>query len=112
MGEVGGILLRPTTARWLSGNPLALGTQETSEYETVVEQLDAGDTLVLFSEGLLAGHSQNDSQVTQEALLTFVRKLKDVSAKEMVDALIQWGQTPDRYLSAEDHTVLVVQRTS
>ncbi len=112
VGEVGGILLRPTTARWLSGNPLALGTQETSDYETVVEQLDAGDTLVLFSEGLLAGHSQHDTQTIQEALLTYVRQLKGTSAAEMVDALIQWGQTPDRYLSAEDHTVLVVQRAS
>jgi len=110
VGEVGGILLRPTTARWLTGNPLALGTQETSDYETVVEQLAAGDTLVLFSEGLLAGHRQHDTKAIQEALVAFLRQLKDVPADEMVDALIQWGQTPDQSLSAEDHTVLVVQR--
>jgi serine phosphatase RsbU (regulator of sigma subunit) len=110
VGEVGGILLRPTTARWLTANPLALGTQETSDYETVVEQLAAGDTLVLFSEGLLAGHRQHDTKAIQEALVAFLRQLKDVPADEMVDALIQWGQTPDQSLSAEDHTVLVVQR--
>ena len=75
-----------------------------------MEQLAAGDTLVLFSEGLLAGHRQHDTQAIQETLVTFLRQLKDAPADEMVDALIQWGQTPDQYLSAEDHTVLVVQR--
>jgi len=111
VGEVSGILLRPNTARWLTGNPLALGTQETSEYETVVEHLNAGDTLVLFSEGLLAGHRQHDMSTIQDALLDFVRHLNNASAPEIVNALIEWGQAADQHLSPEDQTVLVVQRT-
>ena len=111
VGEVGGILLRPNTARWLSTNPIALGTHEISEYETVVEQVNVGDTLILFSEGLVAGHQQHDMSTVQDALLAFVRNLKDVSAREIVNALIEWGQAPDQYLATEDHTVLVVQRT-
>lgn len=111
VGDVAGILLREDSFRWLHANPLALGTQENSEYETVVEQIQVGDTFVLFSEGLIAGHQQHDPRVIEESLITLLRQLENATAHEIVQALKQWGATPDRDLSEEDQTVLVIRRT-
>ena len=109
VGDVAGILVQKSRVRWLTANPLALGTQETSEYETVVEPMQSGDTLVLFSEGFLAPHRQHGQQVIQDSLETLLRQLGNASAPEIVDALKQWGNTPDQYLSEEDQTVLAVR---
>ena len=110
VGEVCGILLSASGFRWLSVNPLALGTQETSEYKTVIEQMHPGDTLILLSEGLLAVHQQHDNQVIQDSLETLLGNMGNAPAAKMVQALQQWGNTLERSLSEEDQTVLVVRR--
>lgn len=111
VGDVAGILLREDSFRWLHANPLALGTQESSEYETVVEQIQVGDTFVLFSEGLIAGHQQHDPREIEESLITLLRQLENATAHEIVQVMKQWGATPERDLSEEDQTVLVIRRT-
>ena len=96
----------------LRGNGMVLGILTTSQYQAYQVDLEPGDVLVLFSDGVTeARNPAGQEEFGDERLAHFLLSHKDRPAAEMIDSLVakvrDWsGQTA----FADDFTILLVKR--
>jgi len=97
----------------LTGGGIILGILPAATYEEFTAQLDPGDILVLFSDGVTEAANPQDQEFGEERLADLVAGMRDRPAREIVekinDAVMAFteGAPP-----ADDITVLVVRRTA
>ncbi|MBA4149981.1 MAG: PAS domain S-box protein [Verrucomicrobia bacterium] len=66
----------------------ALGLFQESNYETTHLPLEAGDLVLLYTDGLYEVEGANDEQYDQEMLFSAIKKYSDLPCSEMLDRLI------------------------
>jgi phosphoserine phosphatase RsbU/P len=72
----------------LDSTALVLGIVEDSRFETAVAQLDEGDRLVLFTDGVSEAFNEKDEEYSEERLGHFLSAHKDLSQEQLVEFLI------------------------
>ncbi|HEX4810514.1 MAG TPA: SpoIIE family protein phosphatase [Bryobacteraceae bacterium] len=96
----------------LRGNGMVLGIQSTSQYQAYQVDLQPGDVLALFSDGVTeARDPAGAEEFGDERLAHFLRAHKDRPASDMIDSLVarvrEWSR---QSAFADDFTVLLVKR--
>jgi sigma-B regulation protein RsbU (phosphoserine phosphatase) len=96
----------------LRGNGMVLGILTTSQYQAYQVDLQPGDVLILFSDGVTEARDPGGvEEFGDERLAHFLLSHKDRPAAEMIDSLVakvrDWsGQSA----FADDFTILLVKR--
>jgi serine phosphatase RsbU (regulator of sigma subunit) len=85
----------------------ALGLFERSEYPTSCCPISAGDVLMLYTDGLYDVEGPNQDRITQEWLVSEVRKRTRRSAGELFDELLQEIQVISGKANFADDVCLV-----
>jgi phosphoserine phosphatase RsbU/P len=97
----------------LKGGGIILGIMPAATYEEFTAQLDPGDILVLFSDGVTEAADPKDQDFGEERLADLVAGMRDRPAREIVERIHEAvmafteGAPP-----ADDITVVVVRRTA
>jgi PAS domain S-box-containing protein len=89
-GHTGAIHVRPATGlcALLHGDNLPLGVREGEIYEQIVVQLDVGDVVLFFSDGVTEARNEHNEQFGTERLLECIRKhAEDDDPQSLVGAI-------------------------
>lgn len=111
-GHTDCLLLRASgDAVWLKATGTPLGLLSGMPYEEESLQLESGDLLALFSDGVTEAHDVNDDEYGEQRLADFLRPI----AQEPVDGLVDRVFTElDRFAGKapqyDDITLLIIQR--
>ena len=105
-------LLRPTSeVRELEENGLALGFSQHAEYDELEETLEAGDRLLLYTDGLIEAGNRSDEVFGIERVKISIVAEAVLSPDKAADALLQsmdvWSGQP----AADDLTIVLVDWT-
>ena len=95
----------------LTGGGLIMGLFPTAQYESYAAQLQAGDSLVVFSDGVTEATDATGAEYGDDRLASVLVASRTMPAKGMVDALKDdlaafIGSAP----AADDTTVVVVRK--
>ena len=97
--------------RRLARHGLVLGVREDSAYEEEEINIEAGDVLILFSDGVIEAMNVNREQFGDERLIDTVRRAANSSAKGAIDAIISAVTAhAGKASQADDMTVVVLER--
>jgi serine phosphatase RsbU (regulator of sigma subunit)/pSer/pThr/pTyr-binding forkhead associated (FHA) protein len=96
----------------LRGNGMVLGILPTSQYQAYQVDLEPGDVLVLFSDGVTeARDPTGEEEFGDERLAHFLLSHKDRPAAEMIDSLVAKVRDWSGQMGfADDFTILLVKR--
>lgn len=72
----------------LAEGGLLLGLFEHSQYECAQTQLDDGDLLVLFSDGVTEASNEDGQDFGEQQLVDLVRRLREAPAREILDRML------------------------
>jgi len=98
----------------LAGSDLVLGIKGSSQYETHGVQLDVGDTLCLYSDGVTEVQSrEGDIEFGEQRLAQYLaerqRQPLDEAISQLAQSLREWSAQPS---FADDFTMVLVRRVS
>jgi sigma-B regulation protein RsbU (phosphoserine phosphatase) len=100
-------------AQPLTQTGMALGVTDTEIWEQATTQIQPGDTLVLYSDGVTDAESVEGAFFGHERLQTTVRASLGCSAQEILDALLTRVQEFARgSVQSDDVTLMIVARDS
>ena len=68
---------------------MALGVEKFDEVQTSSVQLDSGDSLLLFTDGVVEAHNDEMKMFGEKQLMESFKKRKELKAKQIVDELIE-----------------------
>ena len=89
---------------------IPLGLIALAEYEQFDVELEPGDCLLCYTDALIESNDSDGEPLGEAGLLRIVRKLPDLGAHELTDALLKEVAARDPAgLSEDDVTVLVVR---
>ena len=95
----------------LRGNGMVLGILATSQYQAYQVDLQPGDVLVLFSDGVTEARDSTGEEFGDERLAHFLLTHKDRPAAEMIDSLVARVRDWSGQMGfADDFTILLVKR--
>lgn len=100
---------RPVCLRLDEGGPV-LGLLPSAHYETGSVELEPGDLLVLYSDGLVEAANAQDEQFGEERLLDLVAQHRHLSADQIRDRIIRAAQLFTGNAELEDDRTLLVLR--
>lgn len=106
------LLLRANGAdEWLDGPGLALGMMKISTQQQAHVRIDPGDILVVYTDGVSEAVNEKDEEFGTERLREIVCRLRDQSARTIVDGVFQAieyhvGDAPQH----DDITLMVIKR--
>jgi len=107
------ILRTNGTVETLKGNGLVMGLFSAVHYEVKKTKLEAGDMLVLYSDGVTEAVNSADIEFGEKGLAEFLAARKSVRCEDIVNQLVEhmrkWRGTSS---FADDFTVVLVRRTS
>lgn len=85
------LLFRPPSgeALWLEAGGPVLGLLPEADYQTATVNLHAGDTLILYTDGLVESWNERDEDYSRRRLLDLVSAHHSSSAQSLVDAICQ-----------------------
>jgi len=109
-GGVGGVILRPNGWDTISRESLPLGEHPETQYRQFRQVVAAGDTLVLFSEGVRRAPDRQGRPLGDDNIAKALCKHLDWPAKRMVEAVRRLVDTRSAENWRDDCTVLVAQR--
>ena len=95
----------------LNTGGIVLGFVESSPYEETIVPINAGDSLVLYSDGVTEAMNANEEEFGEERLIATLMKNRDCSSDTLVEKIIQAvnfhaGNTPQ----SDDITLVMAQR--
>jgi sigma-B regulation protein RsbU (phosphoserine phosphatase) len=100
------LLLRDGKVMQVSENGLMLAAFDFAAYSTAVQRLEAGDRLLLYTDGIVEAASASGEFFGQEALGTLLQQTAGIAPTDAADRIIsavqQWAVSQD-----DDLTVLV-----
>jgi phosphoserine phosphatase RsbU/P len=106
------ILLRDSQAARLESHGLLLGVIEDAEYLQSTVQLDSGDLLVFYSDGISEAHGANGALFRCEGILEALLPVSTLSAGEILESI--WNRV-ESHLGfdepGDDRTLLVLRIT-
>lgn len=89
-GHFPAYLLRANgTIEKLTTEGMALGVEKFDEVQTSSVQLDSGDSLLLFTDGVVEAHNDEMKMFGEKQLMESFKKRKELKAKQIVDELIE-----------------------
>ena len=107
------ILRTNGTVETLKGNGLVMGLFSAVHYEVKKTKLEAGDMLVLYSDGVTEAVNSADIEFGEKGLAEFLAARKSVRCEDIVNQLVEhmrkWRGTSS---FADDFTVVLVRRTA
>ncbi len=77
-----------STAELLRGKGIALGIFDDIELELVELRLNAGDTVVFYTDGVTEATNERDEEYGMEQLTALIPGLLDLGARGMIDAIV------------------------
>ena len=77
-----------STAELLRGKGIALGIFDDIELELVELRLNAGDTVVFYTDGVTEATNERDEEYGMERLTMLIPGLLDLGARDMIDAIV------------------------
>lgn len=77
------------TVEKLTTEGMALGVEKFDEVKTSSVQLSSGDSLLLFTDGVVEAHNDKMKMFGEKRLIEAFKERKDLKAKEIVDELIE-----------------------
>jgi hypothetical protein len=103
---------RYSTLRLDIGGPV-LGILPNATYETGAVELEPGDLLVLYSDGLVEAANQDDEQFGEDRVQAIVEQHRDLTATQIRDKILKAAQafTGNAQLE-DDRTLLVLRHTA
>jgi len=105
------LLLRANgTVEWLSEGGLPLGILADAVYEERPGPLATGDVLVLYTDGVTEASNNTEEQYGTKRLEDIVRKLRDLSAAEIVRSIEHDVEAFTGEVHLNDDLTLVVAR--
>lgn len=97
----------------LPGGGFPFGLLRHSPYTAGVTQLDAGDTLLVFSDGLTEAEGPGGAEIGSEPIVTIARQGRTLDARGLSQSIgRQVEALTNGRPSADDRTLLVVKRCS
>ncbi len=113
-GHNGGLLLKADGAHeWLKPTGTPIGLFPGLPYTEENFQLEAGDTLALFSDGIPEALNLDEEEFGEEKFLEFVRRVKDEPAQTIVsEAFHEIDAFAGAAPQYDDITLLVIKRTA
>ncbi|MGQ0634799.1 MAG: PP2C family protein-serine/threonine phosphatase [Planctomycetaceae bacterium] len=109
-GHPAPVLVRDGQARMLDSHGLLLGVLPDAAYDHSALQLDRGDVLVLYSDGISEARRDEHNLFRASGIIAAVNQTADWSAQQILDAV--WNRV-DRHLSPgqlpDDRTLLVLK---
>jgi sigma-B regulation protein RsbU (phosphoserine phosphatase) len=113
------LLRRSSEAEWLksTGTPLGLMPPDilalTSPYEECEFELEPGDLIALFSDGVTEAQNERDEEYGEARVADFLRQIRGEPAQQMVDLVFD---EIDRFAGTapqfDDITLLILKRTA
>jgi sigma-B regulation protein RsbU (phosphoserine phosphatase) len=95
----------------LGGGGMILGILPTANYKETLAQMESGDVLVLFSDGVTEAANPTDEDFGEERLGRLVESLRHRPASEIVEAIeVAVNDFTQGAPAADDITVVVVRR--
>jgi sigma-B regulation protein RsbU (phosphoserine phosphatase) len=73
----------------LQGSGIALGVFDEIELELVELQLNPGDTVILYTDGVTEATNERDEEYGMERLTALIPGLLDYGARKMIDAIVE-----------------------
>ena len=83
------LLKNDNEARFIERGGLPLGMFRETRYSEHFQQLESGDVLVLYTDGITEAANENDEEFGKERLAECVRMGKGLSARELIDLIHQ-----------------------
>ena len=77
-----------STAELLRGKGIALGIFDDIELELVELRLNAGDTVIFYTDGVTEATNERDEEYGMERLTALIPGLLDLGARKMIDAIV------------------------
>jgi len=93
---------------WLDRGGLILGLSSEAEYEHGMVELESGDVLVLYTDGLTEAMDSSDSEFGTERLCNVVMENRDLSAHQIVGGVLEAVNSHSKGLPQGDDQTLVV----
>jgi phosphoserine phosphatase RsbU/P len=91
-----------------NGGGLVLGPTPDASYQRGFAQLEAGDVLCLYTDGVIEAHDRADREFGIERLQRLVRAHRDCTAQEIgqvvLDRVTRWGREGE-----DDRTVVIIK---
>ncbi len=100
---------RPICLRLDEGGPV-LGLLPSAKFETGSVELEPGDLLVLYSDGLVEAANQHDEQFGEERVQALVAQHRHLTAAQIRDQIIRAAQAFTGNAELEDDRTLLVLR--
>jgi serine phosphatase RsbU (regulator of sigma subunit) len=95
----------------LAGTGIALGIVAEADFECVETRFDAGDRLLLYTDGIIEAENLGDEAYGEERLARFLVARRELAAQELVDDLVSDVLAHARPLRPrDDMTLLVLDR--
>jgi sigma-B regulation protein RsbU (phosphoserine phosphatase) len=104
------LLLRNGRVTQIENNGLMLAAFASTSYSTAIHKLEAGDRMVMYTDGILEASNPAGDFFGQEALCDLLKRTRDLSpamaADSVVSSVREWSEKPD-----DDLTVLICDYT-
>ena len=100
---------RSTCLRLDEGGPV-LGLLPSAKFDTGSVELEPGDLLVLYSDGLVEAANQHDEQFGEERVQALVAQYRHLTAAQIRDQIIRAAQAFTGNAELEDDRTLLVLR--
>ncbi len=100
------------TSHFLLGGGMVLGIVGSSQYEAYEAELNAGDTLVLFSDGVTeAREPGGHDEFGDERLAEFLMKRRQIPTADVISQLVDYvREWSGQFGFADDFTMLLIRR--
>jgi hypothetical protein len=102
------LISREGRSTWLDKGGLILGISMQAEYEHEIVDLESGDVLILYTDGLTEAMDSSDTEFGTERLLDVVRANRDLSAQNISGSILDAVNTFSRGSPQGDDQTLVV----
>ena len=105
------ILDKGGTARFLETTGLCLGMLPDMEYGQLSDALAPGETLVLFTDGIIESRDKSEEEYGTDRLVDICRKSAGAAATEIMNAVFRdLDAFTSKAPAADDRTLVVVKR--
>ncbi|MEM9346283.1 MAG: GAF domain-containing SpoIIE family protein phosphatase [Planctomycetota bacterium] len=111
-GHEPALLLRDGTVTQLDVGGMVTGVMEDAEYEKGVVELEEGDYVLLYSDGVTDAMNEHNERFSREKLEYTFREIADLPAEQGVGALVQRIQDHRGDRDANDDITIVLVKVS